>query len=45
MSVSSFGQYTTKEFTGFPSAENPYQTDAILNPWTEDVIVHLEPAS
>jgi len=45
MSVSSFGQYTTKSYSGFPSAADPYQTDAILNPWTEDVILHLEPAS
>jgi peptide/nickel transport system substrate-binding protein len=45
MSVSSYGQYSTKRFTGFPSASNPFQTDAILNPWTEDVIVHLTPAS
>jgi peptide/nickel transport system substrate-binding protein len=45
MAVSSFGQYTTQTFSGFPSAANPYQTDAILNPWTEDVILHLDPAS
>jgi peptide/nickel transport system substrate-binding protein len=44
MSVSSFGQYSTKNFTGFPGPGNPYQTDAIISPWTEDVIVHLEPA-
>ena len=45
MSVSSFGQYTTKNFTGFPDTANPYQTDSILNPWTEDVVLHLEPTS
>ncbi|HUZ52296.1 MAG TPA: ABC transporter substrate-binding protein [Streptosporangiaceae bacterium] len=44
MSVSSFGQYSTKSFTGFPGAGNAYQTDGILNPYTEDVIIHLVPA-
>jgi peptide/nickel transport system substrate-binding protein len=45
MSVTSFGAYTTKRFTGWPSSANPYQTDAILNPYTEDVILHLKPAA
>jgi len=44
MSVTSFGQYTTKRFTGFPSAANPYQTDSIIAPWTLDVVLHLTPA-
>ena len=44
MSVSSFGQYSTKNFTGFPGPGNAYQTDGILNPYTEDVIIHLVPA-
>jgi len=45
MSISSFGQYSTKNFKGFPGPSNPYQSDAIISPWTEDVIVHLEPTS
>lgn len=45
MSVSSFGSYSTKRFTGFPSADNPYQTNAFTTPAPLDVILHLEPAS
>ena len=44
MSVSSFGQYSTKNFTGFPGPGSAYQTDSIANPYTEDVIIHLSPA-
>lgn len=45
MSVSSFGSYTTIRATGFPSAQDPYQTDAISTPYTVDVLLHLKPAS
>jgi peptide/nickel transport system substrate-binding protein len=45
MTPSSFGQYTTKRFTGWPGPSDPYQTDAIITPFTEDVILHLVPNS
>jgi peptide/nickel transport system substrate-binding protein len=44
MSVTSFGSYTTKRFTGFPSAADPYQSDNISTPTTVDVILHLKPS-
>ncbi|GAB3852553.1 ABC transporter substrate-binding protein [Nocardioides maradonensis] len=44
MSVSSFGSYTTAHVTGFPTKDDPYQTDSIATPFTEDVVLHLEPA-
>ena len=43
MSVSSFGSYTTSRATGFPTKDDPYQTDGIATPFTEDVVLHLEP--
>jgi peptide/nickel transport system substrate-binding protein len=45
MSVSSFGSYNTTRATGFPSAQNPYQTDTIGTPFTLDVLLHLKPTS
>lgn len=45
MSVSAFGSYSTAHFTGWPGPADPYQTDAITIPFTEDVILHLRPAS
>lgn len=43
MSVSSFGSYSTARVTGFPTQDDPYQTDGITTPYTEDVVLHLEP--
>lgn len=43
MSVSSFGEYSMKNFSGFPGPGNAYQTDTIGNPYTEDVVIHLVP--
>jgi peptide/nickel transport system substrate-binding protein len=45
MSVSSFGSYSTKHVTGWPTAANPYQTDNIQTPFVEDVLLHLKPAA
>jgi peptide/nickel transport system substrate-binding protein len=45
MSVSAFGSYSTAHFTGWPGPGDAYQTDAIAVPFTEDVILHLRPAS
>jgi peptide/nickel transport system substrate-binding protein len=43
MSVGSFGEYNTSHWTGFPSASNPYQTDAGTTPFPEQVLLHLRP--
>lgn len=44
MKVGSFGQYTTKRFTGFPGPGNPYQSDIMTGQTPEDVLIHLRPA-
>ena len=43
MSVGSFGEYNTSHWTGFPSASDPYQTDAGTTPFPEQVLLHLRP--
>jgi peptide/nickel transport system substrate-binding protein len=45
MSVGSFGEYNTSHWTGFPSASDPYQTDAGTTPFPEQVLLHLRPKS
>jgi peptide/nickel transport system substrate-binding protein len=43
MSVGSFGEYNTAHWTGYPSASDPYQTDAAATPFPEMVLLHLRP--
>lgn len=37
--------YTTVDATGWPSASNPYQANAVMSPWDEVIAVNLKPAS
>jgi peptide/nickel transport system substrate-binding protein len=41
--VGSFGEYNTTNWTGFPDASDPYQTNSGTVPFPEMVLLHLRP--
>lgn len=43
MAVTSYGEYSTKRFTGWPNSSDPYQTNSRQMPWITDVLLHLKP--
>jgi len=40
-----WNEYSTKHFTGWPTAENSYVDPRPNNPWLEYTVLHLQPVS
>jgi peptide/nickel transport system substrate-binding protein len=38
-------EYSTRNYTGFPSASNPYMDPSVNSPFLEETILHLKPVS
>jgi peptide/nickel transport system substrate-binding protein len=38
-------EYSTRDYTGFPSASNPYMNPSLNSPYLEETILHLKPVS
>jgi peptide/nickel transport system substrate-binding protein len=38
-------EYSTRNYTGFPSASNPFNNPSLNSPFIEETILHLRPAS
>jgi len=38
-------QYSTRNYTGWPSASNPFMNPSVNSPYLEETVLHLKPAS
>ena len=38
-------EFSTRDYTGWPSASNPYMNPTVNSPYLEETILHLKPAS
>jgi peptide/nickel transport system substrate-binding protein len=38
-------QYSTRDYTGFPSASNPFMNPSVNSPYLEETVLHLKPVS
>jgi peptide/nickel transport system substrate-binding protein len=38
-------QYSTRDYTGFPSSSNPFMNPSLNSPYLEETILHLKPVS
>jgi len=38
-------EYSTRDYTGFPSAGNPYMNPSLNSPYLEETVLHLKPVS
>ena len=38
-------QYSTRNYTGWPSASNPYMNPSTNSPYLEETVLHLKPVS
>ena len=38
-------EYSTRDYTGFPSASDPYNNPSLNSPYLEETILHLKPVS
>jgi peptide/nickel transport system substrate-binding protein len=38
-------QYSTRDYTGWPSSSNPFNDPTVNSPWLEETVLHLKPVS
>ena len=38
-------QYSTRNYTGWPSSSNPFMNPSVNSPYLEETVLHLRPAS